>query len=141
MLPMFDASERLDQIGAHDFQLAAVVRGELVKQTRAFGGDAQQDAAGILLVAGALQQALLLRSVCQLDYAVVSQAKALGRVGNGGDCIGRRSGNLQQQLMLLRLKSGIVGGLLAELHESAKAIAKFGEALDQVCRGVSYIFH
>jgi hypothetical protein len=43
--------------------------------------------------------------------------------------------------MLLRLESGVVGGLLTELHEGAKAIAKFGEALDQVCRGVSYLFH
>jgi len=53
---MFNAGKRLDQGGAHDFQLAAVMGRQLVEQPRALGGDAQQDAASVVLVGGALQQ-------------------------------------------------------------------------------------
>jgi hypothetical protein len=138
---MIDAGERLDKVGAHHFQLAAVVRRQLVQHTRALGGDAEQDAAGVVLIAGSLQKAFLLGTICQLDYAVVPQAEALGCIGNGGDGAGGRSGDLEQELMLLRLETGVVGGLLTELHEGAKAIAKFGQAFDEPCRGVFFLFH
>jgi hypothetical protein len=142
---MFDAGKRLNQSGSHDFEFAAVMSCQLVEQTRPFCGDAEQDAAGIVSVAGSLEQALFLRAVCELDYAVVPQAEALGRIGDGGDCVGRRSGNLQQQLMLLRLETRVVSGLFTELYEGAKAIAKFGQAFDEavggVCYGVCYVFH
>jgi hypothetical protein len=138
---MFDAGERLDKIRAHHFQLAAVMRRQLVQEARALGGNAEQDAARIVLVAGAFEQALLLRAVCQFDDAIVPQAETLGCVGNSGDCAGRRSSDLEEELMLLRLEPGIVGGLLTELHEGAKAIAKFGEALNKACRGVPFLFH
>jgi hypothetical protein len=128
---MFNAGERFDQGGAHYFELAAMVGRQPVEQSRALGGDTQQDAAGVALVGGALQQTLLDGAICQLHHAVVPQAEALGRVGDGGDGGGRRSGNLQQQLVLLGLQAGIVSGLLTELDEGAKAIAKFGQAFEQ----------
>jgi len=71
----------------------------------------------------------------------VPQAKALGRIGDGGDGCGRRACNLQQQLVLLGLQAGIVSGLLTELDKGAKAIAKFGQALDEASRGGSSLFH
>jgi hypothetical protein len=43
--------------------------------------------------------------------------------------------------MLLGLQPGRVSCLLTELQEGAKAIAKFGEALDQAVRGKSCFFH
>ena len=127
VLPVFDAGERLDQFGAHYFQLAAVMRRQLMEQPRAFGCDAQQNTAGICLVACALQQAFFFRAVRQLNHAVVPQAKALGRVGDGGNCASRRSGDLKQQLMLLWLQAGGVRRLFTELHKGPKAIAKFGQ--------------
>jgi hypothetical protein len=127
---MFNAGKRLDQGGTHHFKLAAVVCRQLVEQPRALGRDAQQDTAGVCFVAGALEQAFVDGAVCELDHAVVPEAEPLGRVGDGGNCAGRRSGDLQQQLMLLGLETSRVGRLLTELYEGAKAIAKFGQPLD-----------
>jgi hypothetical protein len=42
---------------------------------------------------------------------------------------------------LLGLQAGIVSGLLTELDEGAKAIAKFGQAFDEASRGGFSLFH
>ncbi len=131
LLEVFDAGERLDQRGAHDFQLAAMVGCQLVEQPRAPGRDAQQNAAGIGLVAGALEQAFFHGTVRKFNHAVVAQTEALGSVGDGRNRASRRSGNLQQQLMLLWLQASGVRCLLAELYERPKAVAKFRQPLDK----------
>ena len=138
---MFDVGKRLDQRRAHYFKFAAVVRGQFLEQPCAPGCDAQQDTASVGFIAGALEQTFFYGSVCELHYTVVPEAEALGRVGDGRECVGRRPGDLQQQLMLLGLQARGVRGLLTELEKRAKAIAKFGQPLDQAIRGRSYLFH
>jgi hypothetical protein len=69
------------------------------------------------------------------------QAEPIGSVGDGRDGTSRRSGNLQQQLMLLWLQTGAVRCLLAELHEGPEAVAKFSQPLDQLRLGGVPIFH
>src|SRR5690348_14909170 len=83
-LPMFDAGKGLDQSGAHNFELAAVMRCEFLQQARSLGGDAQENAAGVRLIAGTLEQAFFFGAIGELDDAVVAQAEALSSIGNGG---------------------------------------------------------
>jgi hypothetical protein len=138
---VFDSRQSLDQCRTHHFKLAAVVGRQLVEQPGAPGCDPQQDTAGIGFVAGPLEQAFFHGSVCELDHAIVPQTETLSRVGNGGRYAGGRTGNLQQQLVLLGLQPSRVGRLLTELHEAAKAITKFCQALDQCVRGSFSLSH
>ena len=132
---MFNAGEGFDQVRTHDFELAAVMRGEFLQQPGALGGDTQENTAGVRLVARAFEQAFFFGAIGELNHAVVAQAEALGGVGDGGDGACRGAGDLEQQLVLLGLKTGGMRGLLTELDKGAKAIAKFGQPFDQAGRG------
>ena len=52
---------------------------------------------------------------------MVTKAEALGGVGDGGDGIGGRTGNLEEELMLLGVQIDLVSGLFAELQEGCGA--------------------
>lgn len=100
-LPVFDAGQCFDQVRAHDFELAPVMRGQFLQQARSLGGDAQENAAGVRLVARALEQAFFFGTIGELNDAIVAQAEALGCVSDRGDGACRGAGDLEQQLVLL----------------------------------------
>jgi hypothetical protein len=60
----------------------------------------------------------------------VAQTEALGSVTDGRSCTVGCSGDLKQQLMLLRLQPEFLSCMLAELEKQAESMAKLGESLE-----------
>jgi hypothetical protein len=130
-----DVFERLDEAWSQFVQLAGMIAGEAIENLTAFARDAEDDDSLVVGIGGAGEQTFVLGAVNELDDAVVLQAETGGGVGNAyGRCFGR-SGDLQEELMLLRLKSSGKGGTLGEMKKAAQLKAEIGEGVEQVCLG------
>ena len=125
-LQILDVFEGADEAGAEFAEFARVVVGEVLENLAAFAGDGEDDAAAVVGVFGAEQKAFGYGAVDELDDGVVPEAEALGGVGDGGERAGGRSGDLEQELMLLGVKIDFVCGLLAEVGEGAEVVAELG---------------
>lgn len=123
--------ECLDEARGHLVELAGVVTGEMVEHVAAFAGYAEDGAALVVCIDGAGQQAFALGAVDELDGAVVLQAEAGGGVGDGDGRALRSACNLQQELMLLRLKAGGEGRAFTEVEEAAQLMAEVGECAEE----------
>ncbi len=130
-LEVFDFFEGADEAGAELAEFAGVVFGEVLEDFAAFLGDGEDDAAAVVGVFGADEEAFCDGAVDQLDDGVVAEAEALGGVGDGGERAVGCSGDLQQELMLLGMQIDFVGGLLAEVGEGAEVVAELGEGLEE----------
>ncbi len=75
---------------------------------------------------GPAHEARVFAPLAEFDNAVVAEAHHLGDVADGHRSAVRRTGDLQQKLMLLGLQPGGRGGLLAELQEAPNLITEFG---------------
>jgi len=76
-------------------------------------------------------QPLALRPVQKLHRAVVLQSQPLGYIGYGRRRRCRSSRHLQHQLILLRLQTGILRGLLTELQKLPQCMAKISQCREQ----------
>jgi hypothetical protein len=75
-------------------------------------------------------QSSLLASHTQFHDAVVPQPKTLCDIAHGRGYSLRPTGNLQQELMLLRLKTELRRRRLAEVEKEPKLVAKFRQYLE-----------
>ena len=94
-------------------------------------GDAQTDAATVGRIGRALQQTFDFAAVHQFHHSIVLQAQPVRGVGDGNGNIRFCGSHGQQQLMLLRMESGLVRCLLTGLEKSAKLVSKFRQSLMQ----------
>ena len=74
-----------------------------------------------------------LASIAELDNGVMAQTKTLSRIANRRSHFVGGSSDLEQELMLLRLKAALVRCCLTELEKQAELVAEFGEYLKSVC--------
>lgn len=84
----------------------------------------------------AADQALLFAALAEFGDTVVPQSEPFCRIRHRRRDSVWRSGYLQQKLVLLRMKSGSCGSLLAEQQELPKRIAEFCQRLQPLpaCR-------
>jgi hypothetical protein len=67
---------------------------------------------------------------------VMAKTEALGDVSNGWGCAFRRSGNLQEELMLLGMKADLHRGLLAELQKAPQGVAEVSQKAHLLNSGI-----
>jgi hypothetical protein len=108
-----------------------MVIGEGLENFATLFRDGEDDAAAIVGVFGADEEAFGDGAVYQLDYGVVTESEALCGVGDGGYRAVGCAGDLEEQLVLLGMQIDFVSGLLAEVCEGAEVIAEFGERLEE----------
>ena len=110
-----NAPNASEQAGRKLVKLARMESGKLPEYRGTRRGDAKHDLAAVSAVGGTLEQPFGHAAIDQLDGAVVAKPQPLSRVGDGG-CFSFRDGSdLQQQLVLLRVKARVVRGLFAEV--------------------------
>lgn len=98
-------------------QLARVIARELVKDLLALPRQAQDRTALVVLVDGSFDKIFAFGAINQLNGAVVLETEMARSIGDrDGRAIGG-TGNLEQQLMLLRLKAGGDRCILTELDK------------------------
>ena len=93
----------LDQSWGHFVKLARVIARKFMENLTAFTREVQEGAALVFLVRSSGYQLFTLRTIDQFNGAVVLEAEAACRIGDGDGCSVGSAGNLKQKLMLLRL--------------------------------------
>jgi hypothetical protein len=127
-----DIGECSDEAWRQFVQFTGVIAGEVIENLAAFARDAEDYDALVVGIGGAGEQALIFGSVNEFDNAVVFKPETRGGISNAyGDRFGG-SGNLQEELMLLRLESGGKGGTLGEMKKTAQLKAEVSECAEQV---------
>jgi hypothetical protein len=107
--------EGADEFGSQVVQFAGVGFGEAFKRAFSGRGELEDDEAMVGVGLEALDEACFSASFAELDDAVMAEAEALGDPGDGGfNAIGR-AGDLQHELVLLRVEVSLKGRLLAEV--------------------------
>jgi hypothetical protein len=81
----------------------------------------------------ALDQTRGLASITELDNRVMAQTKTLSRIANRRSHFVGGSSDLEEELMLLRLKTTLLRCCLTEVEKQAELVAKFGEYLKSAC--------
>ncbi len=113
-------------------QLARVIAGQRAHLPCASGGEPQQHTTAVGWILRPPQPSLALRPVDKFDHAVVAQAEAAGRVGDGGCRARGRTRYLQQELVLLGLQADCLRRALAKLQEAPQFEAEISEGGEQV---------
>jgi hypothetical protein len=127
-----DIGECSDEAWRQFVQFTGVIAGEVIENLAAFARDAEDYDALVVGIGGAGEQALIFGSVNEFDNAVVFKPETHGGISNAyGDRFGG-SGNLQEELMLLRLESSGKGGTLGEMKKTAQLKAEVSECAEQV---------
>src|ERR1700722_10994640 len=88
------------------------------------GGNVELDTPPAIKPLIAMDQSRVLTALAQLDHGVVPQPQPLCCVGHGCLYFIRSFGELQQQLVLLRVQAGLRGTAFAELEELPELIAE-----------------
>lgn len=104
-----------DQSWGHFVQFARVVLRQLLKDLPAFACQVQEGSALVFLVRRSCDQFLTFQAVDQFNRAVVLEAEAACRIGDGDGCAFGSSCHLEEQLVLLRLQAGVERSAFAEL--------------------------
>jgi hypothetical protein len=127
-----DIGECSDEAWRQFVQFTGVIAGEAIENLAAFARDAEDYDALVVGIGGAGEQALIFGSVNEFDDAVVFKPEARGGISNayGDRFVG--SGDLQQELVLLRLESSGKGGILREMKKAAQLKAEVSERAEQV---------
>lgn len=103
-----------NQSRGHLIQFARVFAGKLLQDLPPLTREAQDSTAFIFFVCGPLDQVFPLRPVDKLDRTIVLEAQPIGRIGDCYWCFVRSTRNLEKQLVLLRLKAGLLGPVFTE---------------------------
>jgi hypothetical protein len=128
---LLDLFERGDEARGPLLELTGVIAGESREKASAFGGEAEENAALVSGIGGAGKEAFAHGAIDKLDSAVVAETEPLRCPGDGDGDAGWRPGNLQKQLMLMGLETGVERGRLAELEEGAEGGAEFCERTEE----------
>src|SRR5580698_2427768 len=88
------------------------------------GGNFELDAPPIIEILIAMDQSRVLTALAEFDHGVVPQPQPLCCIGHRCLYFIRSSGELQEQLVLLRVQAGLRGTAFAELEELTEFIAE-----------------
>jgi hypothetical protein len=107
-------------------QFTRVVERKNFEHLLSLGREPQKDAAAVRAILPAEYQARLLASIAEFHDGIVAQTEAPGYIANRGRYAVRRPRNLEQELVLLRLKAAPVSRRLTEVEKQTELVAKFG---------------
>src|ERR1700732_1739387 len=95
------------------------------------GRDLQEDTAAVRSSLGepALCESRFLAPIAELDNGIVAQTKALSRIADRHSYSIGRSCDLEEELMLLWLKTELLCRRLTEVEKQTELVAKFVEYL------------
>src|ERR1700722_11873797 len=99
-----DLGQGGDQSRRQLIQLVRMVLGKGAQKLPALRSDLQFHVSPILHILCPPKQALLFTALAQLDHGVMPQSHPFCRIGNGRLHAIRNTGDLEQELMLLRMK-------------------------------------
>ncbi len=123
--------QRANQQRGELVQLTCMVARERLENLLAFEGQLEKDATAVIFGGTALNQASLFTTHTQFHNAVVSQTKPLGCITYCRGRSVRPSGNLQQKLMLLRLKVKLRSRCFAEVKKQPQLVTKLRQYLER----------
>jgi len=115
---------------------------EPVEHSLSANRSSQTNTAAIRGIGRPLEQTLLRASIDQFDNRVVLESEGFGSVGNRRRTPCGNARDREQQLVLLRMKARVVGGILADQQEFPQLMAKrckgLMERLIWIWRGGSF---
>jgi hypothetical protein len=121
--------QSIDQKRSGSAQFLAVHVGKMVELPLAVRRQTNSNLAVVLARAGTLHQSALCETVNEPYRAVMPHQEKVGEHPHGGGAGLIESLDGQEQLMLLRLKTFGVRGMIAEMEEAADMVAKGGKGL------------
>lgn len=104
--------------GSEFVEFPLVVLGKNAKHPVAVRGHLKLDAPAIVQVLITMDESGFFTALAQLDNGMVTKSKTLRGVGHRCLYFIRSSGQVQQQLVLLRVEARLHGATLAKLEES-----------------------
>jgi hypothetical protein len=110
-----------------------MVDGETFELFPSSGRELKNDTSAVRPSLLARDQTRSLASIAELDNRVMAQTKTLSRIANRGRQFVGGASDLEEELMLLRLKATLLRRCLTEVEKQAELVAKFGEYLKSVC--------
>jgi hypothetical protein len=108
---------------------------ELTKLFLALRREFEYHPPAIVLIGSSSHKTGQFTPFAEFDRGMVSKPHHLGDVGDRDQSVVGSSGDLKQQLVLLRLEAGGRGGLLAKLQESTNLMPELGKQLNLVAVG------
>jgi len=111
-----------------------------LQQPLSLDSDLQHDTAPIGGILPAVNQSSFFTAFAEFNDAVVPQTQSFGDVRNGRFHSVWNSGDMQQKLVLLRMKPRFGGTAFAELEELAKGVSELRQGLRAlpVCGGEGF---
>ena len=112
-----------------------------MKDVPALARQSEDGATLVAVVDGSLDEVFALGAIDQLNGAVVLETEMACSIGDGDGRAFGSTGNLKQQLMLLRPQTGSDRGIFTELKEFSEFESEFCEGDEQVMRMIEIGFH
>jgi hypothetical protein len=99
------------------------------------GRELQEDTAAVRSSTGVLAhyESRFLAPIAELDNGIVAQTKALSRIADRHNSIGRCC-DLEEELMLVWLKTELLRRRLTEVKKPTELVAKVGDYLKPTCQ-------
>ena len=129
-----DLRKRGDQPRRQFIQLVRMVVGKRTQELPPVRSDLQFDASPIMRILCPPNQTLLFTALAQLDHGVMAQSQPFRRIRDGRRHALRNTGDLEQELVLLRMQPCLGCCEFTEMQELAKRIAKFRQCLQLFAR-------
>jgi hypothetical protein len=121
-----DQLQCTNQFGDELVQLALVIVRQGSQDSVALRGDVQGDAAAIRCVVLAVDQPSFFTALAEFDDSVMSQAQAFRYVRYRRLRAVRSSSDVEQELVLLRVKARVCGTGFAEMEKLSQGVAELG---------------
>jgi hypothetical protein len=118
------------------FQLACMHDRQSLEGLLSSGRDLQEDTAAVRSSSGVLAhyESRFLAPIAELDNGIVAQTKALSRIADRHNYSIVRSCDLEEELMLLWLKTELLRSRLTGVEKRTELVAKFGDYLRPTCQ-------
>jgi len=129
----FECGQRSNELRSEIVKLPCMVDGESFELFPSSGRELKNDTSAVRPSLLARDQTRSLASIAELDNRVMAQTKTLRRVANRRRQFVGCTSDLEEELMLLRLKATLLRRCLTEVEKQAELVAKFGEYLKSVC--------
>ena len=128
-----ERGQRSNELRSEVVKLRFMVDGETFELFPSSGRELKNDTSAVRPSLLARDQTRGLASIAELDNRVMAQTKTLSRIANRGRQFVGGASDLEEELMLLRLKATLLRRCLTEVEKQAELVAKFGEYLKSVC--------
>jgi hypothetical protein len=123
--------QRFDQARCALVQFANMVKGKASENFSAFCCNAQYCPALVVVIHPPNKQPFAFAAINKFNSAVVLEAETVSRIRDCDFNVRGRAGNLQEELMLLRLKARFCCRKLAEVQEMAQFVPEVGQGSEQ----------